>query len=77
MRHNKWRNDSSGTVYPQGQPVSTRSPHRDTATAPPKQAGRAGEAPPAKRERIACRYRITTDRFTVNVSSVPGLITTW
>jgi hypothetical protein len=33
-------------------------------------------APPARANRVD-RYFITTERFTVNVSSVPGFSTTW
>jgi hypothetical protein len=63
-------------VYAGGQPRASAGPHRDTAATPNATRAEPFPAPPAKDARRN-RYFMTTERLTVNVSSVPGLITTW
>jgi hypothetical protein len=80
LRHNRWQAGFQAPVYPGGQSVSTGRPPRDTrrnlhrAPQEANESGRSRLAPPAGKR---SPYFITTEWFTVNVSSVPGLITTW
>lgn len=68
------------TLYPPVQPSGTKGRNGTLTPAPigrENAAGGAVQAPPADVRSPGKDYFITTERLTVNVSSAPGLTTTW